>query len=54
LYLVSASEEIELEGEAFQNIQFDDIFNSSFTVKRANLVWVGNGKILKEKCLEKK
>lgn len=35
--------EAELEQEISKRIGFEDIFNSSFSVKRTNLVWVGNG-----------
>ena len=44
--LVSDSEEAEIEALISKRIQFDDIFNSSFAVKRTDLVWVGNGKFL--------
>ncbi|KAI9335874.1 dipeptidyl peptidase IV N-terminal region-domain-containing protein [Pilaira anomala] len=35
-------EEVEVNDSINHHIQFDDIFNSSFTVKRTNLIWVGN------------
>jgi hypothetical protein len=48
-FIVAASEGIEhQEDETMRHLkkfQFDDIFNSSFAVKRTNLVWVENGKI---------
>jgi hypothetical protein len=47
--LTVTSEDIEHQEDAasshLKKFQFNDIFNSSFSVKRTNLVWVENGKI---------
>lgn len=36
---------MDLEESISKRIQFDDIFNSTFTPKRTHLVWVGNGNL---------
>jgi hypothetical protein len=46
LLVSGSSEEAEFEEAISKRIQFEDIFNSSFSVKRTNLVWVGNGNYL--------
>lgn len=46
MLLVSEYDDIEPQDQVNHRIQFDDIFNGSFTVKRTSLVWVGNGKTL--------
>ncbi|KAI7893265.1 dipeptidyl peptidase IV N-terminal region-domain-containing protein [Mucor mucedo] len=38
---LSSHDDVELQ-EAMKLVQFEDIFNSSFTAKRTKLVWVGN------------
>lgn len=35
----------DIPGTESKRLEFDDVFNSSFTVKRASLVWVENGKV---------
>ncbi|GAA5809797.1 hypothetical protein MFLAVUS_003210 [Mucor flavus] len=39
---LSEYDDIEPQDQVNHRIQFDDIFNGSFTVKRTSLVWVGN------------
>ncbi|CAO3622792.1 unnamed protein product [Mucor hiemalis] len=39
---LSGTDDIELEEAISKQIQFEDIFNSTFSPKRTHLVWVGN------------